>query len=240
VCGGSGQLSAPDCNQCHGVGSVDPTTPDTLAVPILPGARDGATIVLHGAGHAGMRQGPRGDVIATLAVRPHRVFERDGQDLRVVVPVALSTALAGGVVRAPALGANGGTTGIDVAIPPMDVTEPADGSDTDTAKAGSDASDARGSNSSIRFLEAARVVPVEGWGMSNAARKRGRLLVQVVAVVPSRTALTRAQRDAMAALDPQFHNTDPNGECVEVVAPTTEMLQEARAAFSFLLPKPLD
>jgi hypothetical protein len=117
----------------------------------------------------------------------------------------------------------------------MDVTQSLDGSDT--AKPGSDAPHETGS---IRFLEAARVVPVEGWGMPNAARKRGRLLVQVVAVVPSRTALTRAQRDAMAVLDPQFHNTDPNGECVEVAAPTTEMMQEARATFSFLLPKPLN
>jgi DnaJ-class molecular chaperone len=74
-----------------------------LSVKIPVGVRDGQRIRLAGQGAPGGGGGPSGDLFLRVRVRPHPLFERDGEDLRLVLPVALHEALLGAEVTVPTL-----------------------------------------------------------------------------------------------------------------------------------------
>jgi DnaJ-class molecular chaperone len=86
---------------------------EQIDVKIPPGLRDGQTIRVKGRGGAGRNGGPNGDVLLQISVAPHPFIARDGNDLRMDLPVSLKEAVAGGKVPVPALS---GT--LSVAIPP--------------------------------------------------------------------------------------------------------------------------
>jgi len=77
--------------------------PKRLTVKIPPGVRDGQRIRLARQGGAGANGGPPGDAYLRVRVKPHPVFTRDGDDLRIELPVALHEALLGGEVTVPTL-----------------------------------------------------------------------------------------------------------------------------------------
>jgi len=70
---------------------------------IPPGVKTGSRVRLGGQGQAGLGGGPSGDLYLKIQVRPHAKFEREGDDLKVNVPVDLYTAILGGTVRVPAI-----------------------------------------------------------------------------------------------------------------------------------------
>jgi curved DNA-binding protein len=70
---------------------------------IPAGVRSGSRIRLAGQGAPGVAGGPAGDLYLNVEVAPHAQFERDGDDLRVTVPVDIYTAASGGEVRVPTL-----------------------------------------------------------------------------------------------------------------------------------------
>jgi DnaJ-class molecular chaperone len=72
----------------------------TIDVAIPAGVETGRTLRLRGQGGAGQGGLPAGDLLVTIAVKPHPVFERDGDDVRMDLPVSLLEALAGGRVEA--------------------------------------------------------------------------------------------------------------------------------------------
>jgi curved DNA-binding protein len=74
-----------------------------LSVKIPAGVRDGQRIRLAGQGAPGAAGGPSGDLFLRVRVRPHPLFQRDGDDLRMDLPVALHEALLGGEVTVPTL-----------------------------------------------------------------------------------------------------------------------------------------
>jgi curved DNA-binding protein len=74
-----------------------------LAVKIPAGVRDGQRIRLAGQGGAGTNGAPRGDLYLRVRIRPHPLFARDGDDLRMELPVALHEALLGAEVTVPTL-----------------------------------------------------------------------------------------------------------------------------------------
>ncbi len=74
-----------------------------LSVKIPAGVRDGQRIRLAGQGAPGGGGGPSGDLFLRVRVRPHPVFQRDGDDLRMDLPVALHEALLGAEVTVPTL-----------------------------------------------------------------------------------------------------------------------------------------
>ena len=79
------------------------TLPDgsALDVRIPAGTRDGQTLRLRGKGGPGIGKGPPGDAYVEVTVRPHRIFSRDGDDIRVELPISLSEAVLGGKVTVP-------------------------------------------------------------------------------------------------------------------------------------------
>jgi DnaJ-class molecular chaperone len=83
----------------------------TIDVAIPAGVESGRTLRLRGQGGAGQGGMPAGDLMVTIAVRPHPVFERDGDDVRMDLPVSLMEALVGGRVEA---GIPGGTVALNV------------------------------------------------------------------------------------------------------------------------------
>ena len=71
----------------------------TIDVKLPAGLEDGAKIRLAGQGDPGPA-GP-GDAIVTIQVAPHRFFRRDGDDVRLDLPVTLKEAVLGGKARVP-------------------------------------------------------------------------------------------------------------------------------------------
>ena len=77
--------------------------PRRLTVKIPPGVKDGQRIRLAGQGNPGANGGPPGDAYLRVRVKPHPFFTRDGDDLRVDLPVAMHEAMLGGEVTVPTL-----------------------------------------------------------------------------------------------------------------------------------------
>ena len=75
-----------------------------ISVRIPPGVADGQKIRLKGKGEPSQDGGAPGDLTLTVTVRKHPVFERDGLNLRVDVPVTFSEATLGATIEVPTLG----------------------------------------------------------------------------------------------------------------------------------------
>lgn len=71
----------------------------TLDIKLPPGVEDGTKIRLAGQGEAG--PAGNGDALVTISIRPHRFYRRDGDNIRLDLPVALDEAVLGGKVRVP-------------------------------------------------------------------------------------------------------------------------------------------
>ncbi len=72
-----------------------------VEVKIPAGAYDGLRVRVAGKGQPGSGGGPPGDLYLIVHVLPHSQFEREGDDLRVKVPMPLYTAVLGGEVLVP-------------------------------------------------------------------------------------------------------------------------------------------
>ncbi|MDP9245111.1 MAG: DnaJ domain-containing protein [Chloroflexota bacterium] len=74
-----------------------------LTVKIPAGVRDGQRIRLAGQAHAGSNGESAGDLYLKVKVKPDPRFTRDGDDLRMELPVALHEAMLGAEVTVPTL-----------------------------------------------------------------------------------------------------------------------------------------
>jgi molecular chaperone DnaJ len=74
-----------------------------VKVKIPAGVADGQKIRLKGKGQPSIDGGEAGDLVITVSVRPHPVFERDGLNLRVDVPVTFAEAALGATIEVPTL-----------------------------------------------------------------------------------------------------------------------------------------
>lgn len=86
--------------------TVSLQTPEgkTVKVKIPAGVSDGQKIRVRGKGHPSPNGGPSGDIVLTVSVRKHPVFERDGLNLRLQLPVTFIEAALGATVEVPTLG----------------------------------------------------------------------------------------------------------------------------------------
>ncbi|MBP7692012.1 MAG: J domain-containing protein [Anaerolineales bacterium] len=74
-----------------------------LTASLPPGVRTGSRVRLTGLGEPGQNGGPAGDLYLIVQILPDAVFERQGDDLHLDVPVDIFTAIAGGETDVPTL-----------------------------------------------------------------------------------------------------------------------------------------
>ncbi|NIZ60578.1 molecular chaperone DnaJ [Sedimentitalea sp. CY04] len=101
TCSGLGQVIKNPCKSCGGHGRVEKDR--ALSVNIPAGVETGTRIRLSGEGEAGMRGGPPGDLYIFVEMTPHKLFEREGQNLYCRVPVSMAKASLGGAIEVPTI-----------------------------------------------------------------------------------------------------------------------------------------
>jgi molecular chaperone DnaJ len=99
-CHGTGK-NISTCPTCHGEGSKERAEP--LEVRIKAGTRDGQRIRIAGKGNAGVHGGPAGDLYVIIKTGDHPVFQRDGDDIRLTVPVTATEAALGAKIEVPTI-----------------------------------------------------------------------------------------------------------------------------------------
>jgi molecular chaperone DnaJ len=109
-CHGAGRVIDNPCHSCGGQGRV--RKEKSLSVTIPAGVEDGTRIRLAGEGEAGLRGGAAGDLYIFLAVKPHRIFQRDGANIHCRVPISMPTAALGGAIEVPVI--DGGRAKVNV------------------------------------------------------------------------------------------------------------------------------
>ena len=101
ACHGTGKIIENKCPNCRGTGFV--RVPKKLEVNIPAGIDDGQQLSLRYQGSDGMNGGNAGDLYIIISVRPHSVFERDGDDLYCEVPITYAEATLGAEIEIPTL-----------------------------------------------------------------------------------------------------------------------------------------
>src|SRR5882672_3921109 len=100
-CHGSGKIVQSPCVTCHGAGRIKQHK--TLSVKIPAGVDEGDRIRLSGEGESGVNGGPPGDLYVVIHLKPHAVFQREGDDLRCEMPISFTQAALGGEIEIPTL-----------------------------------------------------------------------------------------------------------------------------------------
>ena len=97
TCRGSGKVIAEPCTACSGAGRTKKNK--VLEVNIPAGIDEGQRIRLSGKGEPEVNGGPPGDLYVEIRLKPHDVFQRDGDDLHCEIPVSIVAATLGGEVE---------------------------------------------------------------------------------------------------------------------------------------------
>ncbi|MGN6555007.1 MAG: molecular chaperone DnaJ, partial [Verrucomicrobiota bacterium] len=100
-CQGAGRVIEKPCKTCRGSGRRDQTSKIKLRIPA--GVDTGSRLRSSGNGEGGLRGGPSGDLYVVLHVKPHEIFQRDGDDLLCEVPVSFVQAALGADIEVPTL-----------------------------------------------------------------------------------------------------------------------------------------
>lgn len=103
-CRGTGKIIDNPCRSCAGKGKVRRTRSEEINIPA--GIDDGQAFIVRGAGDAGDRGGPPGDLRVNVSVRPHPVFERRGFDVWCDFPITFPQAALGAEITVPTLDGN--------------------------------------------------------------------------------------------------------------------------------------
>ncbi len=101
ACKGTGLIQNVPCSTCQGAGMVPRMK--RLEVKIPAGVSTGSRVRIAGKGAPGYNGGTSGDLYLVVSVKPHRQFERRGDNLHVEVPVPLNVAVLGGEVPVPTM-----------------------------------------------------------------------------------------------------------------------------------------
>ena len=100
-CRGTGKIIKTPCSGCKGTGYVKVNK--KLGVTIPAGIDDGERIALRSQGCDGRNGGPAGDLIITVMVKGHPVFERDGYNIFCEIPITVAEATLGSEIDVPTL-----------------------------------------------------------------------------------------------------------------------------------------
>ena len=101
ACGGEGRVIKDPCGSCRGSGRKRVTKTLTITVP--KGIDNGQSIRLAGKGEPGEKGGPDGDLLITMQIQPHKIFQRQGNNLYLEVPITFVQAALGDEISVPML-----------------------------------------------------------------------------------------------------------------------------------------
>ena len=101
-CRGTGKIIPNPCQTCSGTGRQRKMRERTVKIPA--GTDSGMRLRLVGEGDTGERGGPSGDLYLVLYVRDHDVFQREGNDLIVTLPISFARAALGDTLKIPGIG----------------------------------------------------------------------------------------------------------------------------------------
>ncbi len=111
MCRGEGVIISDPCNSCRGQGRVPHTSKISITIP--PGAGEGLVLRYTGAGEAGIKGGPHGDLHIVIHVKKHPIFQRRGDDLLCAVTIPFTQAILGAEIEVPIIGGKA-----NIRIPP--------------------------------------------------------------------------------------------------------------------------
>ena len=100
-CHGTGKIIPEPCSACSGQGRIKRNK--TLEVKIPVGIDNGMRIRSSGNGEPGTNGGPPGDLYVEIHIKPHPVFQREGDDLHCEMPISFAKAALGGEIEVPTL-----------------------------------------------------------------------------------------------------------------------------------------
>lgn len=100
TCGGEGVIREP-CPKCGGSGVVK--VREDIKVRIPAGVDNSSKVLVEGKGHAGRFGGPPGDLIIIVKLKPHRIFERKGNNLYIDVNIKITEAILGTEIEVPTI-----------------------------------------------------------------------------------------------------------------------------------------
>lgn len=100
-CEGTGKIISSPCPDCRGTGKTRKVR--KLHIKIPAGVDTGSRIRLSGEGEPGIKGGPNGDLYVYIEVRPHKLFDRHGDDLYLEMPVTIVQAALGAEIKVPTL-----------------------------------------------------------------------------------------------------------------------------------------
>lgn len=101
TCRGKGTVIEDPCTSCHGAGRIQQHK--TLSVKVPAGVDSGDRIRLAGEGEAGESGGAPGDLYVQVAVKEHKIFSREDNNLFCEVPIPFVIAALGGDLEVPTL-----------------------------------------------------------------------------------------------------------------------------------------
>jgi molecular chaperone DnaJ len=104
TCHGTGKVIKERCETCHGNGYIKQTKKISVSIPA--GIDNGQSIRLKGKGEPGINGGPRGDILLTIYVKEHKLFERNGLDIYYTMPISFTQAALGAQLEVPTLDGN--------------------------------------------------------------------------------------------------------------------------------------
>lgn len=101
VCHGEGKVITNPCDACNGKGRIRRQKKIKINVPA--GIDDGQTMRLEGEGEPGIKGGPSGDLFISVRVKPHAIFQRQGNDVICEMPITFVQAALGTELEVPTL-----------------------------------------------------------------------------------------------------------------------------------------
>lgn len=101
ACGGSGKVIKDKCSSCGGSGRVRMRR--TLELDVPAGVDDNIVLSKRGQGEPGANGGPNGDLLIQITVKQHKLFRREGTNLRLEVPISFTQAALGAEIDVPTL-----------------------------------------------------------------------------------------------------------------------------------------
>lgn len=100
-CHGNGKIIKDPCTTCRGAGKV--RINKKLEASIPAGIDNGQTLRISGKGEAGEPGAPNGDLLVTVYVLAHKLFVREGNNIKIEVPITFVQASIGGEITIPTM-----------------------------------------------------------------------------------------------------------------------------------------